>query len=112
TAFEELSRAVRPRDLPVLVAIFPVLLDPGGVYPAQEEHERVARLAARYGLSVIDLRPAFQTRGLERVRVHAEDIVHPNAEAMTITAEEIHKALQSDAEMSRRLARSPASPFP
>jgi lysophospholipase L1-like esterase len=90
---DDLAAIARERELPVLVAVFPVLgKRPGAGHdgmPLQEladVHEQVASLAAARGFATLDLLPAY-ARPLGKRRWL--DFMHPDATGHQIAADAI-----------------------
>jgi lysophospholipase L1-like esterase len=80
-------------DVPVLLVIFPMLLDLRA-YPFEALHQRISSEARSAGLAVLDLLDAFLGDDEARLRRSPFDSVHPNAEAHRIAAERIHAHLR------------------
>lgn len=75
-------------DCKVALVLYPLMegLDAG--YPLAPVHEYVAKTAARAGLPVLDLAPAFANRPTDQLWVHPVDH-HPNGRAHEIAAKAI-----------------------
>jgi lysophospholipase L1-like esterase len=78
-AFERMRVVSSPRELPIVIAIFPTT--PGGEwagYVFEPAHWQVARAASEAGFSFVDLLDGFRRHEPSRLRV-APDDSHPNA---------------------------------
>lgn len=74
-SFERLAEATRAAGVPLVVALFPLLLDPrAGPYPLADVHALVSAEANARGFEVLDLGPVFSS-----CRRCAADFLHPNA---------------------------------
>ena len=93
-AFDELATITAEDRTPVLVVIFPLLIQLDE-YPYREVHEQVARAARARGFDVLDLQPALREWDAEDLRLTPEDSSHPNAAAYGIVAAAIHDHLSS-----------------
>ena len=89
----ELGRLAAQHQFRALLVVFPLLYDTRTDYPWADIHRRVGEQAQAAGLSVIDLREAYEREGLARIR---DDDVHPNARGHAIAAERIYEALTQD----------------
>ncbi len=69
-----------------VVAIHPMLIRLGPDYPFRRAHEKVEAQAARLGVPVVDLLPAFRGRKDRELWVHAVD-PHPNEVAHRIAGD-------------------------
>ena len=97
-AFERIAAAAATHDIPVLLVVFPLLLDdsypPGVTAPF---HAQVSDLGAAQGWAVVDLLEAFAEHPVEHIRkLQANgqpDVYHPNAAGNVIAARQIHQAV-------------------
>lgn len=74
----ELAALAEERDVPVVVAIFPLFVEGEADPPVPGVHEAVARLARAHGLHAIDLGPAFRAAREELAMELNADLMHPN----------------------------------
>lgn len=77
----------------LLVAIWPMLVFLDDTYPFQEKHALVESACHEYGISIIDMFPAFKGHKPESSLWVNRDDYHPNALANRIAAEAIYQAL-------------------
>ena len=90
-SFELLARVSGQEQIPVVIVIFPSLLEPLdrlGAFAAQRE--RVAKAARDNGMQVIDLYDAYREVGMQNLML---DAYHPNAKGHRIAASTIFQAL-------------------
>jgi lysophospholipase L1-like esterase len=80
--------AGRPGGCEVALILYPLMERLGSEYPLAAVHERVADLAKRAGLRVLDLRSAFGGQRTRSLQVHPTDH-HPNGKAHAIAARAI-----------------------
>jgi len=78
SGFRALGEIARREEIPIWVAIFPVLKDLGA-YPLRDVHAKVAAAASAESLGVIDLYPAFVAIAQVRGARFARDFLHPDA---------------------------------
>lgn len=91
--FDRIEKVARARDLPVIVAIFPLFVDPISE-PQRRVYEKVATEARRHGFIALDLSStAFANRKLTDLLKPSRDLIHPNAEAHQLVANTIANAL-------------------
>lgn len=90
--FARLRSAVGP-ELPVLVVVFPFLVDFAD-YPYEPRHQRIARAAAANDLLLLDLLEAFRPYEAAALRVFDDDREHPNAEGQRLAARATLQFLQ------------------
>jgi hypothetical protein len=86
--------AALPNCRSVLV-LYPLLEGLEQGYPLKEVHARVAEMARKAGLPVLDLAPAFADQTTAKMWVHSCDH-HPNGSAHAIAAAAIANWLQSN----------------
>lgn len=92
-ALDQLGRVGRKRNVPVVLAIFPVLGEGRGRdYPLADLHALVAEAARRSGLEALDLRRPLERVAAQRGRLHL-DFLHPNAAGHQVAAAALHLAL-------------------
>jgi lysophospholipase L1-like esterase len=80
------------RGIPIVLLIYPVLVNLDDTYPFKEVHTLIAKTATDYGMSVVDLLPDFIGQAPSTLWVSPRD-GHPNASANAIAARGIYKAL-------------------
>src|SRR5262245_1163299 len=103
-AFADLGKLQSEHGLPVVVIIFPLMMDTAVDYPWADIHRRVAAQAKQNGLVVVDLLDRFREAGLAHVRA---DGVHPNALGHQIAAEEVAAAIEREHLLGSRAAGNP-----
>jgi GDSL-like lipase/acylhydrolase family protein len=91
-AFHKISVFCQERQIPGVVAIFPVLYE-FDTYPWLDVHSKVADAAENEGLYVKDLLPSFQTTASRAMRLTGGDFVHPNAAGHELAGEAIYRFL-------------------
>ena len=97
--FSELESIAKPRRLPVLIVIFPILeLDSEGAYPHTPLHDEVRRVAAQHGFLVLDLLDAMRKVGMQELRCSPNDKIHLNDAGHKVAAAAIRDYLMSNAE--------------
>lgn len=91
--FDRIARAAASLNAPVVVAVFPVFLDPpSAVY--DDLYAKVAREADRHGMVGLDLaRTAYRDASPGELLKPSRDAIHPNALAHRLAAEAIANAL-------------------
>jgi hypothetical protein len=92
-AFHKIRAFCKERQIPGVVAIFPVLYEFDD-YPWLRVHSKVSDAAKNEGLYVQDLLPSFQTTTTRAVRLTAGDFVHPNPDGHELAGEAIYRFLQ------------------
>jgi lysophospholipase L1-like esterase len=90
TDLEALGRLARARDLPIVLVIFPLMVDTPGSYPWRAIHRRLTDTAVANGLHVVDLLADYEQAGFAQVR---DDTVHPNAAGHRIAAQRLHELI-------------------
>jgi len=93
-SFARIQAAVAGRGTPVLLVIFPFLLD--DTYPAdiaRPFHDQVRAAGAALGWEVLDLTETFAGHDPASLQVAADDIYHPNALGHALAAESIHQRI-------------------
>jgi len=92
TSLTRMSEATRAAGVPLVLALFPLLLDPrAGPYPLADVHALVAEEARAQGLETIDLTQTFT----DCARC-AADFLHPNAAGAEAAARALADALERD----------------
>ncbi len=86
--FDQLAAIAHERELPLLVAIFPLFGAKGGFRPEAlaDVHAQVAALASERGFSTLDLLPVY---GARREPRYWHDFMHPDALGHRVAAEAI-----------------------
>ena len=92
-AFDKIRAFCQERQIPGVVAIFPVLYQFDD-YPWLDVHSKVTGAAEKEGLYVQDLLPSFRTTTTRAVRLTPGDYVHPNADGHELAGEAIYWFLQ------------------
>lgn len=80
----------------VTLVLYPLMFELERSYPLQPIHEKVAELARKAGLRVLDLAPAFHGLKAQSIQVNPCDH-HPNGRAHAIAAEAIAQWLKKEA---------------
>ena len=88
-AFEGIAQIARQANAPVVVILFPRLVDFRN-YRFAHLHARVGAAARQRGLGVLDLLPAFAPTPAESLKLAPGDIDHPNKLGHRLAAERIH----------------------
>ena len=95
-AFVKLSKITTPQDIPVLVVVFPLMIDFQN-YTEKWEHERTKRFANEFGFSYLDLLDEFQEKfGHDYPAVACmpnTDPFHPNAQGAALAGHQIGQYL-------------------
>jgi hypothetical protein len=86
-AFRRLATLSHVGSFPVLVAILPWLGGDGSGEPPQVVHQIVAREARRAGFDTIDLTREFERADMAKLRMNADDPIHPNEVGHALIAE-------------------------
>jgi lysophospholipase L1-like esterase len=81
-----LHQAARRRGVPLLVALWPLLVDLEKDYPFGDVHEKIGRVCERSGIPFADLLPVLRGRPTASLWAHPSDW-HPNAVAHRLVAE-------------------------
>ena len=102
-AFVDLGTLRREQGFPVVVVIFPLMMDTAIEYPWADIHRRVAAQAKQNGLLVVDLLDQYREVGLPLVRA---DGVHPNDVGHRIAAEQLAAVIERE----HLVALGPADP--
>ncbi len=88
-ALDDLARTAREQQVPVVVAIFPVLKDLDA-YPLQDLHARLAADFQARGFTAVDLAPPLCALDqLQSIRLDPDDYLHPTPAALSKAAETI-----------------------
>jgi lysophospholipase L1-like esterase len=98
--FDRIAAWAKPRQVPVVIVIFPLLLD---VPDAQAQapllgrlHGQVRAAAAHEGFYVLDLAPLFARFTAEELREIPGDQLHPNPRGHELAARAIQELLQAE----------------
>lgn len=98
-AFEKIDSMTRVRNIPVLLAIFPMIPEKSwSKYRYKDLHHQVATAATRKGFYVIDLYDAYSVYPAEHLRVSSSDR-HPNKLGHQLAANVIYDWLLKNGEM-------------
>jgi len=91
--FDELQRLAG--DRPLVVMIFPLLLDPRLTdYPLTDVHERVASAAREHGFEVLDLLPVYRSVATQPGSpTLADDLMHPSPFGYRVAAQALARWL-------------------
>ncbi len=94
-AFEDIARATRDAEVPVLVVVFPTWVGYTDLaaYPYEDLHAQVVREVERCGLKSLDLVPAFRASGLPLADLQV-DAEHPSANGHEVAARAILAKLE------------------
>jgi hypothetical protein len=91
--FSRIQAQAAPRSLPVVVAIFPLFIEPPPP-PLAAVYEKVAAEGRRHGFTSIDLvREVYAGEPLTAFLKPSRDIIHPTARAHRLAAQAIARAL-------------------
>jgi lysophospholipase L1-like esterase len=94
TALQDMAELTRSRGIPLVVAIFPYLVQLDDRYPYASIHDLVGQTVADAGAHPLDLCPAFRGYAARPLWVGPAD-QHPNAHGHEIAAEAIYQFLQA-----------------
>ena len=83
-----MQQEARRRDVPLLVALWPLLVGLERDYPFAEVHEKIGRVCERSAIPFVDLLPVLRGRASSSLWAHPADW-HPNALAHRLVAEAI-----------------------
>ena len=100
-SLKSIAAIAKVRNIPAMLVIFPYLYDLDDTYPFKGEHALVAKSGRESGMKVLDLLPEFMGLEPSALWVSPTD-GHPNATGHLIAAEEIYKAMLSQALEVRR----------
>jgi lysophospholipase L1-like esterase len=92
--FAKLRVATRRRDIPVVVVLFPLLMEPNSV--EREIRELIRGQAKRSGFSFLDLSAAFRTRSVAELQDNVGEVVHPSPLGHRLAAQAIHDHLRTE----------------
>jgi lysophospholipase L1-like esterase len=81
-----MQQAARERDVPLLVALWPLLVDLEKDYPFADVHDKIGRACERAGAPFVDLLPVLRGRPSSTLWAHPADW-HPNALAHRLVAD-------------------------
>jgi lysophospholipase L1-like esterase len=99
-ALSRLARYGETRRIPVVLALFPLLLT--GREPAEEQelaqrlYAQVSDAATRFQIRFVDLRAAFRGHAAEELRLLPEDPIHPNALGHRLAGERLAAEIERD----------------
>jgi GDSL-like Lipase/Acylhydrolase family len=88
---QSIGTLAREHHVPVVLVIFPLMVDTSVDYPWRDIHARLREVATANGLQVVDLVDSYQKAGFANVR---DDTVHPNGLGHRIAAEQIDAAIR------------------
>lgn len=89
-----LQQAARRRGVPMLVALWPLLVDLERDYPFADVHDKIGRACERSSIPFQDLLPALGGRPTSSLWAHPADW-HPNALAHRLVAESLAPRVQA-----------------
>lgn len=93
TGFDRIRAAAEPRQMPVVVAVFPLFL-PDPLPEHRAIYTKVTREAERHGFVALDLsEAAYKDEPLTALLKPSRDMIHPNAHAHRLAALSIARAL-------------------
>jgi lysophospholipase L1-like esterase len=81
-----MQQAARQRGVPMLVALWPLLVDLEKDYPFADVHDKLGRVCERSAIPYQDLLPVLRGRQTSALWAHPADW-HPNAQAHRLVAE-------------------------
>jgi hypothetical protein len=90
--------ALRDRDIPLLVVIFPFFHDLDGDYPFAPIHDVVREFCESNDIAVLDLRESYRGYRGPELWVHSTD-QHPNERAHAIAAKAVFEYLDAHPEL-------------
>jgi hypothetical protein len=98
TGFERIAAAAGAESIPVVLVVFPLLVEgKGPLALVAELRRRVVDLGRGNGFFVLDLGPAFSRHPVREVQEHpGRDVYHPNALGHRIAARTIAAYLRSE----------------
>jgi lysophospholipase L1-like esterase len=96
---DELAALAGERELPVLVAIFPLFGDEGP-QPLADVHQRVAAAAAQRGFAVLDLGPVYAAASHALGVPLRRDFLHPDALGHRVAAAAIYSWMCREARLA------------
>ncbi len=82
----------KQHGIPVVLAIYPNLLNLNDTYSFKDAHTLVAKTATEFGMKVVDLFPKFNGLDAPTLWISPKDS-HPNASANTLAARGIYEGL-------------------
>jgi lysophospholipase L1-like esterase len=94
-AFARLRELALVHETPVIVLLVPHLEQVGSVYPYRAAHAVAAHEALRAGFRVVDATGSFMGRGMQSLRAHPGDHVHPGVQGNEILAQELLEPVSS-----------------
>ena len=81
-----MRQAAQARGVPMMVALWPLLVDLEGEYPFSDVHDKIGRVCDRASIPYEDLLPVLRGRPTSSLWAHPSDW-HPNALAHRLVAE-------------------------
>lgn len=93
-SLHDIAAVARARNIPVVLVIFPLLVNLDETYPFRAEHALVAATGRESGAVILDLLPEFLGLDPATLWVAPTDS-HPNARGHAIAAEAMYRALLS-----------------
>ena len=99
-AIDDIHHALSARGVPLVVVIFPFLVDLSGDYPFQRVHDVVRAHCASQGIPCLDLRGAYRGHEGPELWVHPSD-PHPNEIAHDLAARAMAEYLEAHPEVFR-----------
>ncbi len=93
SGFERISVLARERDIPVMLLIFPFLIDGWRSDDVDRIHEQVKSAGEDSGFSVIDLLKEFERQPAVSLRIAPRDIYHPNETGQAIAASAVLESM-------------------
>ena len=103
-SLEGFATLARERGIPLLLVIYPFLVNLDDTYPFRDSHTLIAKTATDYGMNVVDLLSEFMGHEPSTLWVSPRDS-HPNASANAIAASGVYKAL-----LAHKFLPEPPSP--
>lgn len=100
--FRRLARLSKENGFPVVIVIFPLLLDQGGVYSHRAAHRIVELEARRVGFDTIDLTDEFMRAGMDNLKLSPGDITHPNKAGHSIAANSLAAYIDEHLKQTRK----------
>ena len=91
-ALAEIGELCRARGIPLVVLVFPILVELDGAYPFEDVHARVRRAVEQIGATCVDLLETFRGLDAQALWVHPTD-QHPNDEAHGLAARRLSDEL-------------------
>ena len=93
SGFDQIQRTAASLRAPVVVAIFPIFVDPP-LAAYERAYQKIAREAERHGFVAVNLaEAAFAGEPVSALLKPSRDLIHPNAHAHHLAAAAIQRAL-------------------